>query len=56
LKGTFITPSGTTAVKVSSGANFALLLEIRMKNQLTRIRRMTHKYVEGQVRFSYDNQ
>jgi hypothetical protein len=22
----------------------------------TRIRRMTHKYVEGQVRFSYDNQ
>jgi hypothetical protein len=23
---------------------------------LTRIRRMTHKYIEGQVRFSYDNQ
>jgi hypothetical protein len=23
---------------------------------LARIRRMTHKYVEGQVRFSYDNQ
>jgi hypothetical protein len=23
---------------------------------LTRIRRMTHKYVAGQVRFSYDNQ
>jgi hypothetical protein len=34
LKVTFITPSGTTAVKVSSGANFTLLLEILMKNQL----------------------
>jgi hypothetical protein len=27
-----------------------------LKKPITRIRRMTHKYVEGQVRFSYDNQ
>jgi hypothetical protein len=34
LKVTFITPSGTTVVKASSGANFTLLLETCMKNQL----------------------
>ena len=33
----------------------AILLR-RDSYQLTRIRRMTHKYVEGQVQFSYDNQ
>jgi transposase len=33
-----------------------LIERVFAEDIFARIRRMTHKYVEGQVRFSYDNQ